>query len=143
VFEEQREVSLDRAATAAIGVEDDAFVFSRELDASKPWTPDSVTSRFVTIRDELGYKNMRFHDLRHFAATRLMAAGVPVRTVSGRLGHANPSTTLSVYSHFVEASDQEAAGIMGGLVSGTKAKHAARSADKKPVKKAASTRKRI
>jgi integrase len=45
-----------------------------------------------------------------------MAAGVPVRTVSGRLGHANPATTLSVYAHFVEASDQDAAAIMGGLL---------------------------
>jgi integrase len=59
---------------------------------------------------------MRLHDLRHFTATRLIAAGVPVRTVSRRLGHSNPSTTLSVYAHFVEASDQDAASVMGGLV---------------------------
>jgi integrase len=54
--------------------------------------------------------------LRHFTATRLIAAGVPVRTVSGRLGHASPSTTLTVYSHFVEASDQDAANVMGELL---------------------------
>jgi integrase len=59
---------------------------------------------------------MRLHDLRHFTATRLIAAGVPVRTVSGRLGHANPSTTLSVYAHFVEASDQAAASVMGDIL---------------------------
>ena len=33
------------------------------------------------------------HDLRHLHATQLLAAGVPVRTVSGRLGHANAATT--------------------------------------------------
>jgi integrase len=37
--------------------------------------------------------------------------------VSGRLGHANPSTTLTVYAHFVEASDQLAASVMGGILS--------------------------
>lgn len=36
----------------------------------------------------------------------MMAAGVPVRTIAGRLGHANAATTLNVYSHWVEASDQ-------------------------------------
>jgi integrase len=117
VFTHQREAALSRAKTIDREVRAEDFVFSRELDGSKPWSPDSVTKRFVLLRDELGYDKMRLHDLRHFAATRLMAAGVPVRTVSGRLGHANPSTTLSVYSHFVEASDQQAATVMGNLVS--------------------------
>jgi hypothetical protein len=46
----------------------------------------------------------------------MMTAGIPVRTVSGRLGHANPATTLSVYTHFVEASDQDAAIVMGNIL---------------------------
>jgi integrase len=117
VFKNQLEMAQLRAELASTTVGDNDFVFSREPDGSKPWTPDSVTKRFVVLRNQLGYENMRLHDLRHFAATRLIAAGVPVRTVSGRLGHANPSTTLSVYSHFVEASDRDAAVVMGGLVS--------------------------
>ena len=143
VFEAQRRIALGRASLIGESVGEDTFVFSREPDGTTPWTPDSVTKRFAIIREELGYDNMRLHDLRHFAATRLMAAGVPVRTVSGRLGHANPSTTLSVYSHFVAASDQEAASVMGKLVSSSKLKSATRSTATKPVKKAAaSTRKR-
>jgi len=55
---------------------------------------------------------LRLHDLRHFAATRLLAAGVPVRTVSGRLGHANAATTLGVYAHFLAESDQVAADVI-------------------------------
>ena len=43
-------------------------------------------------------------------------AGVPVRTVSGRLGHSNATTTLGVYAHFVEASDQDAAELLGQLL---------------------------
>jgi integrase len=142
VLKAQRQIAQERALIIGEKVSDDAFIFSRDPDGSSPWTPDSVTKRFAVIREELGYDNMRLHDLRHFAATRLMAAGVPVRTVSGRLGHANPSTTLSVYSHFVEASDQEAASVMDKLVSSSKSRSAAKSAPKKAVKKTTtSTRK--
>jgi integrase len=108
------------------------FVFSRDDDGVVPWTPGTVTKRFALIRDGLGYQNMRLHDLRHFAATRLIAAGIPVRTVSGRLGHANPATTLTVYSHFVEASDQDAAKVVGTLVSTSKARSASASKELKP-----------
>lgn len=116
VFEEQRSDSLDRARSADMALTDQSFVFSREPDGMIPWTPGGVSQRFKSIRDSIGLNRVRLHDLRHFTATRLMAAGVPVRTVSGRLGHANPSTTLTVYSHWVEATDQAAAAIMGELL---------------------------
>lgn len=64
----------------------------------------------------MGLAGMRLHDLRHFAATRLLAAGIPVRTVRGRLGHSNASTTLSVYAHFLEESDRDAAHAIGELL---------------------------
>jgi len=115
VFEAQRALAEDRAQKVGVKITTNAFVFSREPDCLVPWTPGYVTNQFQSIRDALGFDNMRLHDLRHFAATRMMTAGIPVRTVSGRLGHANPATTLSVYTHFVEASDQDAAMVMGNL----------------------------
>ena len=117
VLEEQRRDALKRAAQSGAKLTDESFIFSRAPDGLIPWIPGNVTRRFQSLRRALGYDSMRLHDLRHFTATRLMAAGVPVRTVSGRLGHANPSTTLSVYSHFVAASDQVAASVMGDLLS--------------------------
>jgi integrase len=116
VFEEQRSSAIVRADEASLELTEDAYVFSSEPDGRFPLVPGSVTKRFQTLRASLGFGDMRLHDLRHFTATRLIAAGVPVRTVSGRLGHANPSTTLSVYSHFVQASDQDAASVMGELL---------------------------
>jgi integrase len=116
VFEEQREAARALAKHADAQISEASYVFSLEPDGLIPWAPDYVTKRFQTVRESLGFHSMRLHDLRHFAATRLLAAGVPVRTVSGRLGHANPSTTLTVYAHFLEASDQDAAAIMGGLL---------------------------
>jgi integrase len=116
VLEAQRRLAHERASVIGIEVDADAYVFSREPDGSTPWRPDRVTKEFAAIRDSLGYLDVRLHDLRHFVATRLIAEGVAVRTVSGRLGHANASTTLSVYSHFIEASDQDAALVMGRIV---------------------------
>ncbi|MHB8334282.1 MAG: site-specific integrase [Acidimicrobiales bacterium] len=116
ILEVQRTEALECADRAELILTDDSYIFSHEPDGLVPWNPGSVTKRFQVLRHSLGYDNVRLHDLRHFTATRLMAAGVPVRTVSGRLGHANPSTTLSVYSHFIEASDQIAAGVMGNLL---------------------------
>jgi integrase len=142
VLESQRALVDERAAFFDVEVLEDAFIFSREPDGSAPWTPDSATRSFMKIRDELGFDNIRLHDLRHFAATRLIAGGVPVRTVSGRLGHANPATTLSVYSHFVEASDQEAAKLMGGLVGGGRQTTSKTSSPKKQSKRLRSALKR-
>jgi integrase len=139
VLEDQRGVVEVRAAIADLDIGEDAYVFSREIDGSTPWRPDSVGKRFREIRDGLGLTNVRLHDLRHFAATRLIAAGVPVRTVSGRLGHADPSTTLMVYSHFVEASDQDAAIVMGGLV--RRPSSAKKAIARKPVARKAALKK--
>jgi len=57
-------------------------------------------------------------DLRHFVATRLLASGVDVRSVAGRLGHRNAATTLNDYSHFLTEPDREAAYLLGRLVRG-------------------------
>ena len=105
---------------SGVRIDGQTRVFSYEPDGSVPWRPDGVTARFVRLRDGLGLSGVRLHDLRHFVATRMLAAGVPVPTVSGRLGHANSSTTLNVYSHFLEASDREAAEALGRLLDSTR-----------------------
>ncbi len=116
VIAEQRALADRLAEAAELELSDDAYVFSPEPGGGVPWNPSTITHRFQRVRTSLDLGSVRLHDLRHFAATRLIAAGVPVRTVSGRLGHANPSTTLTVYSHFLEASDQAAAEVLGGLL---------------------------
>jgi integrase len=100
----------------------DAYVFSSDPVGLAPWHPNSATQHFRRLRQRVGLEHVRLHDLRHYVATRLIAAGVPVRTVSGRLGHSNTATTLNVYSHFVEATDQDAAALLGALLDGTEAR---------------------
>ena len=91
-------------------------MFSYEADCSEPWRPDSVSRRFGWVCDKVGLKGVRLHDLRHYVATRLISAGVDIRTVATRLGHASPTTTLNTYSHFVPEADREAAELLGGLM---------------------------
>ena len=63
-------------------------------------------------------------DRGHFNATSLLANGTDIRTVSGRLGHADASTTLNIYAHFVERADQEAASLVGSLLDASRPQHA-------------------
>ena len=92
-----------------------AFVFTFEPDGSQPARPESMSRSFRRLCAEAGITGVRLHDLRHYVATRLLSAGVDVRTVAGRLGHRNASTTLNVYSHFLVESDREAANILGRM----------------------------
>jgi integrase len=105
----------EAAALAGTTLSPDAFVFSETIDGSLPWRPDSTSRAFRSLCKKAGVKGVRLHDLRHYVATRLLTAGVDVRTVAGRLGHRNPSTTLNVYAHFVPESDHEAADVLGQI----------------------------
>jgi integrase len=61
----------------------------------------------------------RLHDLRHWSATVAIGQGHDVRTVAGRLGHANPAMTLRVYAHAVAAADQAVAASLGEALKGS------------------------
>ena len=99
-------------------LETDAFVFSHEPDASTPWRPDYVSLAFTRLREACGLPDVRLHDLRHFNASTLLAEGTDLRTVSGRLGHADASTTLDIYAHFVRHADEKSAGTIGTVLDG-------------------------
>ena len=60
--------------------------------------------------------DFRFHDLRHFSVTTLIAAGVDVRTVADRHGHANATMTLNRYAHALPERDREAARLLGAAL---------------------------
>ena len=55
---------------------------------------------------------IRFHDLRHTAATLLLAQGVSPRVIMETLGHSQISLTLDTYSHILPALQQDAADRM-------------------------------
>lgn len=117
-IEAHRECALARARACGLAdLAPEAFVFARDVEGTLPWRPDSgATQRFMNLRDSVGLPKVRLHDLRHFVATRLLDAGVPVRSVSERLGHASATTTLTIYAAALPARDKVSADIMGALV---------------------------
>jgi integrase len=106
---------LDNAA-AALGAKPDphAFVFSYSPSGDKPMHPSTVTHRYGRLVDRLGI-DTTLHSLRHYNATELIAAGVDIRTVAGRLRHGGGgTTTLRVYAAWVSEADQRAATALAG-----------------------------
>jgi len=93
----------------------DVDVLSTLASGAQPCLPDSLGRRYWRLAHEIGV-HTRFHDLRHFAATQAIAAGIDVRTVAGPLGHSGPAITLRVYSHVLAERDRAAAELLGGLV---------------------------
>ena len=73
-----------------IGTRDSMFTNT----GGKPLHPESISQLFGRIVACSGLPHIRFHDLRHTHASLLVAAGIPVKVVSERLGHAHPSFTI-------------------------------------------------
>lgn len=101
---------------AGIDVEltDGTYLFSREPDRTAWLRPSSVSQRYARMCTRLGW-DMDIKELRHYSATELIAAGVDVRTVAGRLGHGGGgATTLRVYTAWRPEADQRAASTVSG-----------------------------
>ena len=86
-------------------------MFSHDAGVT-PWRPDYLSLAY----GRLSKREFRLHDLRHYHATQLLAAGVPVTTVSKRLGHTSTAVTLNTYGHWLPEQDREAADIIGRLL---------------------------
>lgn len=84
-------------------------------------SPSVVAHEFRGLCDEAGIDRVKFHSLRHTHASLLLAAGVDVKTVSERLGHSSPTTTLRIYAHVMPGRDADAAQIAARALGGLKA----------------------
>ena len=104
------------AAGATLGPA--SFIFSSQPDGLTPVNVNTVTSRFRRVASRSGLPSVHFHSLRHFAATQLISGGVDVRTAASRLGHANPTMTLSVYAHATTEGDERAAEVGARVLDG-------------------------
>jgi integrase len=64
-----------------------------------------------------GLPEQRFHDLRHYAASFLLAQGVPMRVVMDILGHTQMATTADLYSHVMPAAHRDVAELLDRAMS--------------------------
>ena len=86
---------------------------------SKTGTPmDASNLRldFYQVLQNAGLPKIRFHDLRHTAASLMLNHGIPVIVVSKILGHSKPSITMDIYGHLYNEMQDEAAQLMDELV---------------------------
>ncbi len=77
-----------------------------------PSEASNVLKRFQALLAVAGLPKKRFHDLRHCAASLLLAQGVPARLVVDILGHSRMATTMDLYSHGMPAAHQDTADLM-------------------------------
>jgi integrase len=130
-------VALSEEAEPPLG--EDPYVLSYKANGALGANPDALTHGFAGLcvqmekpalkrlreakpkatRSDLAPGQrwpFRFHDLRHFSVTTLIAAGVDVRTVAGRHGHARATMTLDRYAHALPERDREAACVLESVL---------------------------
>jgi len=91
------------------------LVFTNRL--GYPIDRGSIYRQFKQFASLSGLPNgMTFHDLRHTAASLLLANGMPIPLVSEMLGHSSPAITLQIYSHAVPNSQHQLAEKMDELL---------------------------
>jgi integrase len=99
-----------RRAAGSAWQDRDGLVFTDA--AGRPLRPEYVSRDFGPARDAAGVPRVRFHDLRHSAATALLAEGVPLAVISKWLGHAGIAITAAAYAAVVPELDRDARDAM-------------------------------
>ena len=118
-----REVSLDAATIEALRRHEERqraeFEAIPEVYANEGWMfakedgthvdPKMLTWRFQQLAQEAGLPVIHLHDLRHLSATLDLLAGVDIKIVSKRLGHARTAITQDLYQHVLDEMQDQAA----------------------------------
>jgi integrase len=105
---------LEERLAAGGAWEDSGLVFTSIFGT--PLEARNVTREFRALLAAAKLPAIRFHDLRHTAATLLLAQGVDPRTIMETLGHSQISLTLNTYSHVLPALQQDAAKKMDAIL---------------------------
>lgn len=98
---------------------DHGLLFAKENGL--PLRPDTVSKAFVrlatrAVEGGLVSRRISLHSLRHSHGSIGIAAGVPVKVMSERLGHSSPAFTMSVYQHTLPGMQREAAALIAEIV---------------------------
>jgi len=93
--------------------ESDRWLFTVGDD---PLYDNAITWRWRATRNAAKLPHVRLHDLRHFYASGLIAAGCDVVTVQRALGHATATTTLNTYSHLWPTAEDRTRKAASGLM---------------------------
>jgi integrase len=106
-LKQHRERQREAEITAGPLWQDHDFVFCTSIGTHLNPTRDMLDQLKVLLK-KAGLPDIRFHDLRHSAATLLLSVGVHPKVVQEILGHSQISITMDVYSHVLPGMQQEA-----------------------------------
>jgi integrase len=95
---------------------DSGHVFATTL--GKPHHAATITRAFQDALDRAGLPDVRFHDLRHSAATFLLARGMTLEDVKNQLGHSTIVLTSNTYGHVLEQRQRQVAAAMDAVLGG-------------------------
>jgi integrase len=96
------------------GWHDTGLVFANP--SGEAWHPDTITATVQRLIDASELPRVTLHGLRHSHITHLLGAGVDVKTVSARAGHASAAFTLDRYGHVLAGRQAAAAAAVAALV---------------------------
>lgn len=111
---EQRQRLDETAASAGNAWREQGLLFPSKVGT--PFVPLIVRRDFADGLKAANLPRIRFHDLRHTAASLMLTHGVSPLVVSRILGHSNPSITLSIYAHSTTDMQGQAASVMDEIV---------------------------
>ena len=112
LLRQHQAAAVERLQVFGLSLSGKTWLFSAKPDLSMPRDPSSLTRRYSRLVASLGITTS-LKELRHYSATELLTAGVDLRTVAGRLGHGDGTTTLRHYAAWVGAADKAAASTIG------------------------------
>jgi integrase len=113
-LEGHRQRQLDDRQKVGYGYRDNDLVFAKE--DGTPINPDFFSQTFDRTVARLAMPRIRLHDLRHTHATLGLAAGVPPKVMSDRLGHSTVAFTQDVYMHAIPRLEEQAAEQVADLI---------------------------
>jgi integrase len=108
---------LEERLAAGSAWQDTGFVFTTPIGT--PLDGPNVSRYYHRTLKRIGMPEQRFHDLRHTAASLMLAQGIHPRVVMETLGHSQISLTMNLYSHVIPALQQDAAQRMDALLAGS------------------------
>ena len=96
--------------------QDNGLVFCNEIGERLPTSRFDACCWYGRLLKRARLPLIRFHDLRHTAATLLLARGVNVKVVSEMLGHSSVVVTLTLYGHVLPHMQRDAAATMDDVL---------------------------
>jgi integrase len=113
VLRAQRRLQAEERLAAKIYAETD-YVFTRP--AGGPYHPANLSKLLGRMTAEVKLPRLTAHGLRHTSATLMLANGVPPKVAAERLGHADPTLFINLYSHVTPTMQREAADKIGAAL---------------------------